>query len=143
MDDLDLSSPPPGKYPYRFTQDDRFQYRVKVQPAGDSLEFVVRSADTRRYADADYRSFHGVPRGVKRAAPIDDDDTRDIDAASQDVQSAISAASSDSRPKFCDAPRKVFIVPHLQNSRCRAAPARGRRRVAGVLFSFRAPAGAP
>lgn len=76
MDDLDLSSPPPGKYPYRHTQDDRFQYRVKVQPAGDSLEFVVRAADTRRYADADYRSFHGVPRGVKRAAPIDDDDTR-------------------------------------------------------------------
>ena len=74
--DEEFASPPPGKYPYRFTQDDRFQYRVKVQPAGDCLEFTVRASDTRLAASADYRSFHGIGRNP-RFHPADDADRDD------------------------------------------------------------------
>lgn len=76
MVDVDLSSPPPGTYPHRFTDDDRYQYRVKVQPAGDSLEFVVRCSDTRKSALADHRAFHGIGR-QPRYAPPDDQDRAD------------------------------------------------------------------
>lgn len=76
MDEVDFTSPPPGTYPYRFTQDDRYQYRVKVQPAGDSLEFVVRASDTRKSAAADHRAFHGIGRSP-RFAPADDTDRED------------------------------------------------------------------
>jgi hypothetical protein len=68
--------PPPGTYPYRHTQDDRFQYRAKVQPAGECLEFVVRAVDTRRAAEADYRAWAGIPRG-KRTEPESDQDRDD------------------------------------------------------------------
>lgn len=74
--DEDYTSPPPGKYPHRFTQDDRFQYRVKVQPAGDCLEFTVRASDTRLAASADYRSFHGIGR-APRLHPPDDQERED------------------------------------------------------------------
>lgn len=74
--DLDFQTPPPGVFPYRYTQDDRYQYRVKVQPAGESLEFVVRASDTRKAAAADYRAFHGIARG-KRLAPADETDRAD------------------------------------------------------------------
>lgn len=63
--------PPPGTYPYRFTQDDRFQYRAKVQSAGDCLEFVVRAVDTRRCAEQDYRNWLGVKRGKRLEPPPD------------------------------------------------------------------------
>lgn len=76
MDEVDFASPPPGTYPYRFTQDDRFQYRVKVQPAGESLEFVVRASDTRLPASADHRAFHGIGRNA-RLVPADDADRAD------------------------------------------------------------------
>lgn len=76
MDDLDLSSPPRGAFPHRFTHDDRFQYRVKVQPAGDSLEFVVRASDTRLAAAADRNAFFGIGRGP-RIAPAPDADRDD------------------------------------------------------------------
>lgn len=69
-------SPPPGAFPYRYTQDDRFQYRVKVQPAGECLEFVVRAVDTRKVADAAYRQWAGIPRGP-RLEPSTDADRED------------------------------------------------------------------
>lgn len=76
MGEVDFASPPPGTYPYRFTDDDRYQYRVKVQPAGDSLEFVVRTSDTRMAAAADRRAFHGIGRGP-RLMPASDTDRED------------------------------------------------------------------
>jgi hypothetical protein len=72
-----LDKPPPGAYPYRFTEDDRHQYRVKVQPAGECLEFVVRSVDTQKVGAADYRAWAGMPRG-KRLEPLTDRDRDDI-----------------------------------------------------------------
>lgn len=72
-----LNSPPPGVFPYRHTQDDRHQYRVKVQPAGKCLEFVVRSVDTQKCADADYRAWAGIKRG-QRVEPLTDTDRQDI-----------------------------------------------------------------
>lgn len=71
-----LDQPPPGAYPYRYTSEDRHQYRVKVQPAGECLEFVVRSVDTEKCAEADYRSWAGVARG-KRVEPLTDQDRAD------------------------------------------------------------------
>lgn len=71
------TSPPPGAFPHRFTQDDRFQYRVKVQPAGQCLEFVVRAADTRKAADADYRSWAGIPRGKRLPSEKTEEDRQD------------------------------------------------------------------
>lgn len=68
--------PVTGQYPYRYTQDDRFQYRVKVQPAGECLEFVVRAADTRLAAIADRNAWLGIGRGP-RSAPSDDADRED------------------------------------------------------------------
>ena len=70
------TSPPLGAFPHRFTQDDRFQYRVKVQPAGQCLEFVVRAADTRKAAEADYRQWAGIPRGP-RLEPETEEDRED------------------------------------------------------------------
>lgn len=67
-----LNQPPPGAYPYRYTQDDRHQFRVKVQPAGETLEFVVRSVDTEKVAAADYRKWVGAKRGP-RLEPSDGD----------------------------------------------------------------------
>jgi hypothetical protein len=72
-----IDQPPLGAYPYRFTQDDRHQYRVKVQPAGECLEFVVRSVDTERCAAADYRAWAGLPKG-KRIEPLTDRDREDL-----------------------------------------------------------------
>lgn len=76
MGEPDYTSPPPGAYPYRYTHEDRFQYRVKVQPAGDCLEFIVRASDTRLPAMAEHRAFHGVGR-QPRIAPADDADRED------------------------------------------------------------------
>ena len=75
MDEVDFSSPPPGTYPHRYTHEDRFQYRVKVQPAGDCLEFVVRASDTRLPAMAEHRAFHGIGRQPRYAST--DEDTRE------------------------------------------------------------------
>jgi hypothetical protein len=66
-------NPPPGAYPYRHTQDDRHQYRVKVQPAGKVLEFTVRSVDTEKCADAAYRSWSGAARGQRLEPPTEAD----------------------------------------------------------------------
>lgn len=57
-----LDQPPAGKYPHRFTHDDRFQYRVRVQPVAGHLEFYIRAVDTRLPAMADQRAFMGSPR---------------------------------------------------------------------------------
>lgn len=62
-----------GQYPYRYTQDDRFQYRVKVQPAGDCLEFVVRPVDTRRCQQAEQRAMLGLSRSGPRSEPSSED----------------------------------------------------------------------
>lgn len=57
-----LDSPPPGAYPYRYTDDDRFQFRVRVQPVAGHLEFYVRAVDTRLPAMAADRAWHGNPK---------------------------------------------------------------------------------
>src|SRR5664279_873753 len=66
--------PPPGQYPYRFTQDDRFQYHVKVQPVAGQLEFSIRTVDTRLAASAALRAFQGYPKRVGPAPHTDRDD---------------------------------------------------------------------
>lgn len=63
--------PRPGAFPYRYTQDDRFQYRVKVQPVADYLEFDIRPVDTRLPAMAAQRQWMGCP---KRLGPKPDTD---------------------------------------------------------------------
>lgn len=69
------TSPPPGHFPYRYTQDDRFQYRVKVQPVAGHLEFSIRCVDTRLAANAARREWEGFPvRGVSSSVAKDPDD---------------------------------------------------------------------
>lgn len=61
-------TPTPGQYPHRYTQDDRFQYRVRVQPVAGHLEFYIRAVDTRLPAMADYRAFIGSPKRLYNVA---------------------------------------------------------------------------
>lgn len=73
--ELDLN-PTPGTYPYRLTHEDRFQYRVKVQPVADRLEFSIRCADTRLAALSARREWEGFPvRGKTSSTAADPDDT--------------------------------------------------------------------
>lgn len=72
-DQFDID-PPPGKFPYKYTQDERFQYRVKVQPVAGHLEFSVRPVDTRLAAMAAMRAWMGYP---KRIGPKEDTDRED------------------------------------------------------------------
>lgn len=66
----------PGHFPYRHTHDDRFQYRVKVQPVAGHLEFSVRCVDTRLAASAARREWEGFPvRGVNTSLSKDPEDT--------------------------------------------------------------------
>lgn len=80
MDDRQIpdlpAGPAPGSYPHRLTYEDRFQYRVKVQPAGECLEFVVRPSDTRLAAMADRNAWLGLQRGP-RSEPSSDADRED------------------------------------------------------------------
>lgn len=69
-----LLEPTPGQFPHRFTQDDRFQFRVKVQPVAGMLEFTVRTIDTRLSAMAAQRQWMGFP---KRIGPSQTTDTAD------------------------------------------------------------------
>ena len=70
----DLFSETPGQFPFRFTHEDRFQYRVKVQPVAGQLEFSVRAVDTRLSAMAAERAFQGFP---KRTGPAPETDRED------------------------------------------------------------------
>lgn len=63
-----------GNFPFRHTQDDRFQYRVKIQPVAGQLEFSVRCCDTRLWADAAKRDWMGRPL---RIGPSPDTDRLD------------------------------------------------------------------
>lgn len=58
--ELDLSEPS-GTYPHRLTHEDRFQFRVKVQPVADRLEYSIRACDTRLAANAARREWEGFP----------------------------------------------------------------------------------
>jgi hypothetical protein len=66
--------PVTGNFPFRFTQDDRYQYRVKVQPVAGQLEFSIRSTDTRLAAMAADRAWKGYPLRVGPAPETDRDD---------------------------------------------------------------------
>jgi len=68
------SEPAPGQFPYRLTHEDRFQYRVKVQPVAGQLEFSIRAVDTRLAANAAKRAFEGYP---KRIGPAPETDRQD------------------------------------------------------------------
>lgn len=71
-----FDSPPSGAYPFRLTHEDRFQYRVKVQPVADRLEFSLRCVDTRLAANAARREWEGFPvRGQKTSVATDPEDT--------------------------------------------------------------------
>jgi hypothetical protein len=63
-----------GQFPFRFTQDDRFQYRVKVQPVAGQLEFSIRTVDTRLAAMAAQREWSGFPNRIGPAPETDRDD---------------------------------------------------------------------
>lgn len=67
--------PQPGAYPFRLTHEDRFQYRVKVQPVAGHLEFSIRPVDTRLAAMAARRAWEGHP--LNRKAPAPDTDRAD------------------------------------------------------------------
>jgi len=67
--DIPFDLEPTGQFPYRHTYDDRFQYRVKVQPVAGTLEFSVRPIDTRLAAMAAERQWMGFP---KRITPVDE-----------------------------------------------------------------------
>lgn len=70
------TSPVAGQFPYRYTQDDRFQYRVKVQPVAGHLEFSLRCVDTRLSANAARREWEGFPkRGVSTSEAKDPEDS--------------------------------------------------------------------
>lgn len=60
--EYDLAKPVTGLYPYRFTQDDRFQYRVKAQPIPGHVELSIRCVDTRLAANAARRQWEGCPK---------------------------------------------------------------------------------
>lgn len=71
-----LSDPVQGQFPYRFTHEDRFQYRVKVQPVANRLEFSIRCADTRMAALAAQREWEGFPvRGKTTSEAKDPEDS--------------------------------------------------------------------
>ena len=70
----ELFSETPGQFPFRLTHEDRFQYRVKVQPVAGQLEFSIRAVDTRLSAMAAQRAFQGFP---KRTGPAPETDRED------------------------------------------------------------------
>lgn len=70
----DLFSEAPGKFPFRLTHEDRFQYRVKVQPVAGQLEFSIRTVDTRLSAMAAQRAFQGFPKRIGPAPETDRED---------------------------------------------------------------------
>jgi hypothetical protein len=73
---LDLSDKNTGQYPHRFTQDDRFQYRAKIQPVAGYLEVSIRPMDTRPAATLHQWRLNGSPkRGVTSSAAKDPDDS--------------------------------------------------------------------
>lgn len=75
MENLNLTSEISGQFPYRYTHDDRFQYRVKVQPVAGHLEFSIRCVDTRLAANVARREWEGYPlRGVTTSVAKDPDD---------------------------------------------------------------------
>lgn len=73
----EFTGPCPGTYPYKFTQDERFQYRAKIQPVAGRLEFSIRCADTRMAANAARREFMQYPkRGVGVSIAKDPEDSK-------------------------------------------------------------------
>jgi hypothetical protein len=73
----DWSAPAAGQFPARFTQDERFQFAVKVQPVAGQLEFSIRPVDTRLSAMAAQRQWMGFPkRGVVQSEAKDPEDSR-------------------------------------------------------------------
>lgn len=63
---------PSGQYPHRLSVEERFQYRVKVQPVADRLEFSIRCADTRLQAMAARREWEGFPKRGKTTSEAKD-----------------------------------------------------------------------
>lgn len=75
--DTELFQPEKGQFPHRLTHEDRFQYRVKVQPVAGRLEFSIRCVDTRLAALAARREWEGFPlRGVTSTIAKDPEDSR-------------------------------------------------------------------
>jgi hypothetical protein len=71
-----FDGPTVGQYPHRFTHEERFQYRVKVQPVAGRLEFSIRCVDTRLAANAARREFEGRPiRGQYATIAADPEDS--------------------------------------------------------------------
>jgi len=63
-----------GLFPYRHTEDDRFQYRVKIQPVAGQLEVSIRPVDTRLAAMAARRAWEGYPVRTSPSANTDRED---------------------------------------------------------------------
>lgn len=66
--------PTVGQFPHRHTQDDRYQYRAKIQPVAGTLEISVRSTDTRLAAMAAQRAWMGYPKRIGPKPETDRDD---------------------------------------------------------------------
>jgi len=77
MENQQFTEPVQGQFPHRFTQDERFQYAVKVQPVAGQLEFSIRPVDTRLAAAAARRQWEGFPkRGVTTSEAKDPEDSK-------------------------------------------------------------------
>lgn len=73
----EFTAPAAGQYPHKFTHEERFQYRVKVQPVAGRLEFSIRCADTRMAALAAQRQWMGFPkRGLGQSVAKDPEDAK-------------------------------------------------------------------
>lgn len=65
-----------GQFPYRYTHEERFQFRVKAQPVADRIEFSIRACDTRLAAQAARREWEGFPvRGTTSTVAKDPEDS--------------------------------------------------------------------
>jgi hypothetical protein len=79
MQDTPFSAPL-GKFPYLYTQDERFQVRSTVQPLLDDIEVSIRFCDTRLPAMAAERDWLGFPKrtGPKPEADREDNQRRSV-----------------------------------------------------------------
>lgn len=73
--DLDLTKPTNGQFPYRYTQQERFQLRRTVQPLVDDFEITLRFCDTRLPAMAAANQWAGSPKRMFPAPEADREDS--------------------------------------------------------------------
>jgi hypothetical protein len=71
VDQTNYFETPEGQFPYRYTQEDRFQYRLKTQHVAGQVECSIRQCDTRLWAQAAQREWMGRPNRIGPAPDTD------------------------------------------------------------------------